>query len=128
MIVLDARVLIAHFDSRDAHHDRAGALLTRVAGADLVVSALTMAELLVGPARAGVLEHVRAGLARLQVGTAPLDEEAAVRLALLRVETGLKLPDCCVLLAAEQRAASLATFDERLARVATEFGVPVLSD
>jgi predicted nucleic acid-binding protein len=39
----------------------------------------------------------------------------------------LKLPDCCVLLAAETVDASLATFDERLAAVAEELGHSVVA-
>jgi predicted nucleic acid-binding protein len=46
-----------------------------------------------------------------------------VRLALLRAETGLKLPDCCVLLAAEQSGAAVATFDDRLAGAVTRRGL-----
>jgi len=34
------------------------------------------------------------------------------------VTTGLKLPDCCVVLAAEDAGASIASFDERLAQCA----------
>ncbi len=40
------------------------------------------------------------------------------QLARLRATTGLKMPDCCVLLAVEDAAASLAPSDERLAQAA----------
>jgi predicted nucleic acid-binding protein len=46
-------------------------------------------------------------------------------LAALRAGTGLKLPDCCVLQAAEQAHAGIATFDDRLAAAARELGVDV---
>jgi predicted nucleic acid-binding protein len=46
-------------------------------------------------------------------------------LAGLGAATGLKLPDCCVLLAAEQVDGAVATFDDRLAAVARERGVVV---
>jgi predicted nucleic acid-binding protein len=49
-----------------------------------------------------------------------------MRLAGLRASTGLKLPDCCALLVAEAQGAALATFDDRLARVARSRGVAVL--
>jgi rRNA-processing protein FCF1 len=47
-------------------------------------------------------------------------------LARLRVNTGLKLPDCCVLLTAMDRRATLASFDERLLAAAISRGIPVL--
>jgi len=59
------------------------------------------------------------------VSSLPLLEDAPVRLAMLRAGTGLKMPDCCVLLAAEQTHGVLATFDDRLATVATERGLAV---
>jgi predicted DNA-binding protein (UPF0278 family) len=36
------------------------------------------------------------------------------------------MPDCCVLLAAQDAAARLATFDERLIRCAEELGLDAL--
>nr|WP_293774994.1 hypothetical protein [Sporichthya sp.] len=33
----------------------------------------------------------------------------------MRAETGLRMPDCCVLLSAEATGATVATFDDRLA-------------
>jgi predicted nucleic acid-binding protein len=47
-------------------------------------------------------------------------------LAELRVRTGLKLPDCCVLDVALQHRAAVATFDDRLARVARDLGLDVV--
>lgn len=47
-----------------------------------------------------------------------LNDDAPTRLALLRAGTGLKLPDCCVLLAAEQTRGTIATFDGRLTAAA----------
>jgi len=45
--------------------------------------------------------------------------EVTVELAMLRAETGLTLPDCCVLLAAGQVSnAQIATLDDRLFAVA----------
>ena len=39
--------------------------------------------------------------------------------------TRLKLPDCCVVLAAQQRAAAVLTFDDRLAAACERLGVPL---
>jgi predicted nucleic acid-binding protein len=36
------------------------------------------------------------------------------------------MPDCCVLLAAEDAAAKVASFDERLAQAAEKRNLPVL--
>lgn len=125
MIVLDASVLIAHLDASDVHHERALELLLDVAGEALGASPLTLAEVLVGPARAGQLDRGSAVLHQLNVTSVRLDEDAPTRLAALRADTGLKLPDCCVLLAAEQTHSMVATFDDRLASAASEHGVVV---
>lgn len=54
---------------------------------------------------------------------APRDDDEAMRLAELRVATGLKLPDCCVLDVARRHAAALATFDGALSAAAARNGV-----
>jgi len=46
----------------------------------------------------------------------------------MRAEAGLKLPDCCVLLAAQNNEAPLATFDTGLLAAAGKLGVEVVSD
>jgi predicted nucleic acid-binding protein len=127
VIVLDACVLIAHFDAEDALHEDARNLLWSLADEPFGTSALTQAEVLVGPARAGVLDRAVAALAQLDVQTVPMETDAPIRLALLRAETNLKLPDCCVLLAAEQVGdAQIATFDDQLYAVARQRGFAVL--
>ncbi|MGI9080186.1 MAG: type II toxin-antitoxin system VapC family toxin [Acidimicrobiales bacterium] len=125
MIVLDASLLIAHLDTTDVHHDRAGALLFDVAGEPIGASPLTLAEVLVGPARAGQLDRGSALLRQLDVARVALDGDAPARLAAMRAGTTLKLADCCVLLAAEQTHGAVATFDDRLANAATEHGFVV---
>jgi hypothetical protein len=60
----------------------------------------------------------------LGVEEVPLGVDAASRLAVLRAETGLRLPDCCVLLAAQDApAASILTFDGRLGAGARGLGL-----
>jgi len=126
VIVVDASVLIGHLDERDAHHDAATQVLLDAAGGELVVSPITVAEVLVGPARADRLSEAQAVLDALGVREVALGSDASLRLALLRAQTGLKLPDCCVLLAAHDASAQvLATFDERLAGVARRLGMQV---
>ena len=127
MIVLDASVLIAHLDADDAHHSSADQLLADTSPAPLGASPITLAEVLVAPARSGRLDRANAALRRLGIASIMLVEDAPLRLAVLRAGTNLKLPYCCVLLAAETADASIATFDDRLAAAATERGHAVVS-
>ena len=123
MIVLDASVLIAHLDERDALHARAEQALERATSQPLGCSSITLAEVLVGPARHGQLSAAQAAVAELEVEEIPLGPDAAVHLATMRAEVGLKLPDCCVLLAAQEAAAAaILTFDDALARAAERSG------
>ncbi len=126
MIVIDASVLIAHLDARDTQHDRAVHALSTAGGDALGASIITLAEILVGPARAGRLDDARVALRDLGVDELDLPTEAAIRLAVLRAQTNLRLPDCCVLLSAQQERASLLTFDQRLGKCAEQIGVTVL--
>lgn len=118
MIILDASVLIAHLDGADPHHEKAESLLEATSGEALGASPITLAETLVSPARAGRLPDAEAALQRLGVEELPLGEQAPARLALLRAEVSLKMPDCCVLLAAQDHAGSVASFDAGLLAVA----------
>lgn len=125
MIVLDASVLIAQLDRDDAHHPAARQRLRTVAEQRLGIGAstITLAEVLVSPTRAGMLRSASAALRALEIEELPLPAHAAERLAALRADTGLKLPDCCVLLAAEEANGAVLTFDERLAREAAQRGL-----
>ena len=124
MIVVDASVLIAHLDERDALHARAGDALLEAANRRLGCSPITLAEVLVGPARRDRLDAARVAVAELDVEEIPLGEDAPVRLAALRAGSGLKMPDCCVLLAAQDAAAeAVLTFDDALAREVERLGL-----
>lgn len=114
MIVVDASVLIAYLDPNDAHHGAAVELLAD-ATPPLAVHPVTAAEVLVAPVRRGIAQSVWADLVAIgvEVDRSPIDP---MQLAQLRVETGCKMPDCCVLAIAAVRHAAIATFDERLAR------------
>jgi predicted nucleic acid-binding protein len=123
VIVVDASVLIAHLDARDAHHERAERVLGTAAGQDFIASPVTIAEVLTGPARVGRLSEAQVALGLLGVREQSMRRDAPVRLAQLRVTTQLKLPDCCVLLAAEDVSAeAVASFDDRLAATARKLG------
>lgn len=118
VIILDASVLIAYLDGDDAHHVAAEQLLAREIDDDFAANPLTLAEVLVVPARDGRLEEVQAALRDLQVEELPFPTDSAVKLAVLRADTGLRMPDCCVLLTAEDTGGRVASFDDRLARAA----------
>lgn len=123
MIVLDASVLIAHLDEGDGQHARAVECLLALAGETFACSPITRAEVLVGPARMSRIDVAAAALATLGVADVALGSDAPARLATLRAATGLKLPDCCVLLAAQDSAASqVIAFDDRLGRDAAQLG------
>lgn len=123
MIVLDASVLIGHLDASDPHHASAQDLLEASREEVLGASAITLAETLVSPARAGRLADAEAALQHLGVSELSLGGNAPGRLAQLRAEVGMKLPDCCVLLAAQEHAATVASFDSDLLAAAGKLGL-----
>jgi predicted nucleic acid-binding protein len=125
VIVLDASVLIAHLESTDLHHLRATKLLLRFADEQLAASPLTLAEVLVGPARLNQLDRAQLALRDLDIDSVPLGDDGPVRLANLRATTRLRLPDCCVMLAATTSLAAVATFDDKLAEAARSLGLTV---
>jgi len=125
VIVLDASVLIGYLDGDDAHHAAAEALLAAAVDDDLAVNPLTLGEVLVVPARDGRLDAVLDVLDDLEVAQLALPADAAPRLAQLRVATGLRMPDCCVLLNAAVAGATVASFDDRLLEAAAGRGLPV---
>jgi len=126
VIAVDASVLIAHLDPADAHHQAATNLLREASPTSLTVHGLTLAEVLVGGVRVGQGAAMRQDLRAAGVMVATADADEPLRLAELRVSSGLKLPDCCVLDLAVRAQLPLATFDDALAAAARRRGVPVL--
>jgi len=126
LIVLDASAVIALVEARDAHHEAAVRLISSVGRTARSASVVSVAEVLVSYTAAGRLGDGEVTLRRLGIVEVPLAPDAAPRLAALRVRTHLKLPDCCVLLGAEDVGAdTIATFDDRLAEAARELGFAV---
>lgn len=125
VIVLDASVLIAYLDADDSQHAAAETLLAREID-DLAANPLTLAEVLVVPVRDNRLDLVLSVLRDLAIEAPPFPADAAVRLAQLRATTRLKMPDCCVLLTAEDAGARVASFDARLAQAAEDRDLPAL--
>jgi predicted nucleic acid-binding protein len=125
VIILDASVLIGHFEPADSHHADATALLKAHLTDSFASSVVTLAEVYVGASRAGQADRLDQLLAQLAIRSMELPAEAAHRLGELRATTGLKLPDCCVLYTAERHSAALATFDDTLANCAANIGLTV---
>jgi predicted nucleic acid-binding protein len=118
MITLDASVVIAHLQPRDAHHQAATALLRDHADEPMLIHSLNLAEMLIAGVRAGRGQELLDDVHAIGIRVADQREGEPLRLAALRVETGLKLPDCCALDTALSCGSTLATFDERLAHAA----------
>jgi predicted nucleic acid-binding protein len=127
MIVVGASVAIGWLDDADPHHTSATQMLLEHVGDDLVLHPVTLAEVLVGPTRAGKVEVARDLLLRAGFRADVPDVDQPVRLARMRVDSGLKLPDCCVLDVASFHGAPLATFDTRLADEARGRGIEVIA-
>jgi predicted nucleic acid-binding protein len=126
LIVLDASVLIAHLYQEDAHHAAAKKIFQDNVDEDFVAHSITLAEVMVGPARIGQVQVALEAFDALRVEEFIAEPGEAVRLAHLRVSTSLKIPDCCSLGAAIDEDATLATFDRRLATAARGLGTKVL--
>lgn len=126
MIAADASALIALFDSDDAHHGPALALFDEHGSSGFRVHELTLAEVLVGAVRVGRGIQLWDELVGMGATLHASDANDPLLLAELRASTGLKLPDCCVLVAARSGGLPLATFDDRLAAAAKSMGLVVL--
>ena len=118
MITLDASLVIAHLQPRDPHHETATSYLREHADQPLLIHSLNLAEVLVGGVKAGRGQELLDDLHAIGLRVAEQHEGEPLRLAALRVETGLKLPDCCALDTAIASESTLATFDEPLAAAA----------
>jgi len=81
----------------------------------MLVHPLTLAEVLVGGVRVGRGQAMRDDLDAAGIRVVAPDAGEPLRLAELRVSTGLRLPDCCVLDLVLRGVCSLATFDAALA-------------
>ena len=123
MIVLDASVLIAYLNGSDRHHAKALTLLESLSSEAWGVSSVTLAETLVYPARAGRLEEAEAALVGLDLQELLSGGGAPGRMAEMRADMGIKMPDCCVLLAAQNNDAAVASFDVGLLAAARKLGL-----
>ncbi|MGN6373182.1 MAG: type II toxin-antitoxin system VapC family toxin [Solirubrobacteraceae bacterium] len=126
LIVLDASVAIAALAADDAHHDAAMAALAGANEDELVLTATTRAEILVGPARVGgnTLAAARDfvdGCETLPISGTIADGAAALKAR----HRGLSLPDAIALAVAEMiEADAVWTFDRRWRDVQQRVEIP----
>ena len=123
--VLDASALIALCSTEDDHHRWALDMFSITQGSDLLISALTYAEFLVGPKRQKKLHQVLDGTSQLGLEITTLDNLNAISLAEVRANSNLRLPDAVVLQTAIEHSGAIATTDKRLASAARELNLPV---
>lgn len=125
LVALDASVLIALVNGADEHHETARRLFTDTLEAELCISALTFAEVLVHPVRNDLGSAFLESISGLGLEVHALTSEQTLRLAEIRARSGLRMPDASVLHLAVETGATLATFDTQLAASAQAFGVSV---
>ena len=126
MIVADASWIVALRDPQDDHHREAVAVNGVLGDEEALIHPVTLAECLVAPAKLGVVDEVSSKL-HSAFEVVDVDPDAPIRWALLRAETGLRLPDAIVLdTALQHRARAIATFDLRLATRSAERSLEVL--
>lgn len=125
MIVLDASVLIGLLDADDGFHEASGDFLSEALGEEMGANQLTLAEVLVVPPREGRVDAILGDLSDLEVAELRFPPNTPARLAELRSITGLKMPDCCVLLSAQHIGGTVASFDDRLRGAAVQLGLRV---
>ncbi len=125
MITVDASVLIAHFKPLDAHHAAAIEFFEGTLSEELVIHPLTLAEVLVSAVKIGSAADMLTDIESLGLRSSVHEPGESLRLATLRVSTGLKMPDCCVLDCALMNDAALATFDDPLGRAAERLQVSI---
>ena len=127
-VVLDADVLIGALDASDPHHAQARACFTawHRRSETVLVSVVNLSEVLVAPAaEAERLRRARAAIAALGVAIHRPTEAIGVEAARLRGAHAISLPDAYCLAAAKHLDASVASFDQKVARAARDEGVDV---
>ena len=127
LVVLDASAVIALASDTDPNHNWALEMFRDTAGFGLQMTALTEAEVLVHPARAGKLEKFLKLIGALGLEITPIEQSDSSQIAKIRASTSLKMPDAVVLSQAIKVSGSIATTDKQLAKVAKDKGLGVFS-
>jgi len=124
--LLDADVLIGALDRSDAHHDRARRLLTgwhRRRDA-VSISVFNLSEALIAPAAdAARLATAREAIAALGVEVRLPNEAIGIEAARLRQRYPISLPDAYCLATAKHTRSTLASFDQKVLKAATDQGL-----
>jgi predicted nucleic acid-binding protein len=120
-VVLDADVLIGALDRSDPHHAEARALFTGWEERDdtRLISVVSLSEVLVAPAADKQrLRAARRAIAALGIAIHQAGEAIGVEAARLRSSHAISLPDAYCLATAHRAGGSLASFDDKVLRVA----------
>lgn len=125
IVVLDASTVIALYDSKDLNHKWSLQLFRETVAFELVMSSLTYAEALVHPIRSGKQKAFEKGVSGLGIKIQGINPGDAVKLAQIRANTKLKMPDAIVLATALELEAAVATTDKSLASAARKLSVGV---
>lgn len=123
MIVLDANVLIALLDRRDALHVQAFELVEDHAWDMFCTSAVTFAETLVRPSRLGLASAHGAHLRSVGIRVVPVSRAVARGVADLCAHERVGVPDAAAVVTTQHASGMLATFDRRLGKLARKHGV-----
>jgi predicted nucleic acid-binding protein len=126
VLTLDANVIIAITNADDACHDLAREVVDSYEWEEFITTTLTLAEVLVRPARVEQFDERRDVVEGLGVGLIGVDGPAVRPMAELCAEHRLSTPDAAVLAVAMSVSDALVTFDKRLARAARKLGFPVI--
>jgi len=124
--LLDADVLIGALDSSDAHHARARRLLRRWRQRqDAVnISVVNLSEVLIAPAADPArLATAREAIAALGVAVHLPNEAIGTEAARLRQRHPVSLPDAYCLATAKHTRSSLASFDHKVLKAASDEGL-----
>jgi predicted nucleic acid-binding protein len=125
MIVFDASTLIALSSSVDVHHKWALHVFNETLDRQILVSAVTYAEVLIYPERAGKTSEFEKSIQGLDLKIIDITSEDAAALAAIRTEFKLLMPDAIVLHTAKKFDSALATSDAKLAGAARKLKLEV---
>ena len=125
MIVFDASTLIALSSSVDLHHKWARDVFNETLDRQILVSAVTYAEVLVYPERAGKTSEFEKSIQGLDLKIIDITSEDAAAIASIRSEFKLLMPDAIVLHTAKKFDSALATSDAKLAGAARKLKLEV---
>lgn len=126
MLTVDANILIALTDPKDASHALAVEILDAYEWDELATSTVTLAEVLVRPMNQGAYEGQLDAVSALGVHLIGVDGERVRTMTELSARHRLRPPDAVVLAVAMATSSAIMTLDARLAKVARRLGFPVI--